>query len=82
MKSDTVANEPALIIFLEITIEHKSKTIFIDLAKLEHKEQDSVFKAIIKCLTEFGLSMQKIKDDLIQVVSDGASVFVEKKSEL
>ena len=72
----------ALIIYLKFVIDHKPKTIFIDLVKLDQTDAESVFKAIISSLNEFGLTKQKIRDDLIQVVSDGASAFVGKKAAL
>ena len=54
-ESDTVGNELALIIYLKTVIENNPITLFVDLVKLEHKDADSVYSAIIKWLktTEF-----------------------------
>lgn len=79
-ESDTVGNEPALIIYIKTVIENRPTTLFIDLVKLKHKDANSVYSAIIESLNIFGISKDKIREDLIQIVSDGASVFVGKKS--
>ena len=79
-ESDTIGNEPALIVYIKTVIENRPATLFIDLVKLKHKDANSVYCAIIKALNTFGIPMAKIRDDLMQLVSDGASVFVGKKS--
>ena len=79
-ESDTIGNEPALIVYIKTVIQNRPTTLFIDLVKLEHKDANSVYSAITKALNTFGIPMAKIRNDLIQVVSDGASVFVGKKS--
>ena len=78
-ESDTVGNEPALIIYIKTVIENRPTNLFIDLVKLKHKDANSVYSAIIESLNIFGISKDKIREDFIQIVSDGASVFVGKK---
>ena len=39
-----------------------------------------MFDSIIQALKKFGILESKIRNDIIQVVSDGASTFVDRKS--
>ena len=58
-ESDTIGNEPALIVYLKTTLSKKPVTFFIDLVKLEEKDSDSVFKSTINSLNNFGISKEK-----------------------
>ncbi|XP_068115059.1 E3 SUMO-protein ligase KIAA1586 homolog [Hyperolius riggenbachi] len=80
-ESTTVSSQSVLIVYIRTTInENKPVTFFLDLLHLPKTDAQSIEATLLTCLGKHGFNHEFLKENLIGVCSDGASVMLGRKS--
>ena len=79
-EASTISNKSVVVIFIKIERPKFSPTQFVDLIELDRQDADTIQSAVLKGLSDVGLSLEYLKKNLIGICTDGASVMLGRKS--
>jgi len=84
-ESTTLSQKSTLIVYIRSCVEEGTGmsepiNLFLDLVELENVTAKGIFDALLECLTFHGITEEYLKDYLVSVTCDGASVMFGCKS--
>ena len=72
-ESTSVSQEQAMVVYIRTQFENIACNFFFDLVPVVSASADALYKSLIGCLENAGLSIEVLKQQLIGFCSDGAS---------